>query len=237
MEKPIARIEEERVLSLPVSRGRVDAVLSLPGEASSTVIFANGGNSHLSGVQNCRIARILKKRGISTLRVNLLTPEEEAIDRKAHHVRFNIGLLSRRLQEVTDWAVRHIPGRNTGYFGSGTGAAAALAAASRRSDISALVCGNGRPDLADTALRRLRTPVLFIVGDGDFPLIDIHRDILRDASPLNRLVFIRGARRYFKKAAEIREAARITGEWFSWYLEEMHTAALSADELALAIGT
>lgn len=235
MERSITRMARERGLSLPVAKGRLEALLSVPGDPASTVIVAGAGD--IPGAQNRRIARILNGRGMATLMVDLLTREEEAMDRKAHHVRFNIALLSRRLQEVTDWAAFNLPGKKTGYFASGTGAAAALTAVSRRSDISAIVCGNGRPDLAGTALRKLRIPALFLIGSADYYLIDVHRETLRNASPLNRMAFVRGARRSFIKEAELREAGRITGEWFSWYLEKMHTVALAADELALALGT
>ena len=63
--------------------------------------------------------------------VDLLTAEEEEADEVTREMRFDIGLLARRVAQVVAWAGRQ---KQTaplliGLFGAGTGAAAALVAA------------------------------------------------------------------------------------------------------------
>jgi dienelactone hydrolase len=90
--------------------------------------------------------------------VDLLTSDEEAIDLRTAHLRFDIGLLADRLVGATDWLVQNPDTRNlrVGYFGASTGAGAALVAAAERPDaVGAVVSRGGRPDLAKPALPRV----------------------------------------------------------------------------------
>jgi hypothetical protein len=64
----------------------------------------------------------------------LLTSEEQQIDEKAREYRFKIKLLANRLAADTEWLLHKNPSKthnisSIGYFGSSTGAAAALIAA------------------------------------------------------------------------------------------------------------
>ena len=64
-----------------------------------------------------------------------------------------------------------------GYFGSSTGAAAALMAAARLGDeIGAVVSRGGRPDLAGDALPLVKAPTLLIVGGHDETVIELNQD-------------------------------------------------------------
>jgi putative phosphoribosyl transferase len=57
----------------------------------------------------------------------LLTADEEAIDARTGHLRFDIELLAQRLVGATDWLTQRPDTRQLaiGYFGASTGAAAA----------------------------------------------------------------------------------------------------------------
>src|SRR5258705_9020471 len=110
--------------------------------------------------------RVLNEAKLATLLIDLLTLHEEVIETRTAHLRFDIDLLAERLVDATDWLTqfpdtKHLP---IGYFGASTGAAAALAAAAVRPDVvGAVVSRGGRPDLAGSALPRVRGPTLVIV--------------------------------------------------------------------------
>ena len=74
------------------------------------------------------VAEVLRARGLGTLLIDLLTLEEEAIDVKTRHIRFDIDLLSRRLVGAAKWlgSQRETASLPVGLFGASTGAAAAL---------------------------------------------------------------------------------------------------------------
>jgi hypothetical protein len=55
--------------------------------------------------------------------IDLLTQEEEMIDLRTAHLRFDIGLLAERLVAATDWLTQYPDTRHlrVGYFGASTG--------------------------------------------------------------------------------------------------------------------
>jgi putative phosphoribosyl transferase len=104
----------------------------------------------------------------------LLTSEEEAVDLRTRHLRFDIGLLADRLVAASDWLAADpaTHGLKLGYFGASTGGGAALVAAAERPDaVGAVVSRGGRPDLAGPALIQVKAPTLLIVGGADTAVI------------------------------------------------------------------
>src|SRR5712671_3625985 len=108
-------------------------------------------------------AGTLREAGVGTLLFDLLTVAEEEAEAYTRHLRFNIPFLAERLVGVTRWALEQMKPHelNIGYFGSSTGAAAALlAAAELRDVVAAVVSRGGRPDLAGDALQKVKAPTL-----------------------------------------------------------------------------
>jgi dienelactone hydrolase len=160
------------------------------------------------------------------LLVDLLSPEEEAVDLRTARLRFNIGLLAERLVGVTDWLVRQPDTRplRIGYFGASTGAAAALVAAAERPQIvRAIVSRGGRPDLAGPALARVEAPTLLIVGGDDTPVIELNRAALAQLRCEKRLVIVPGATHLFEEPGALEEVARLARQWSERHLAREET--------------
>src|SRR5688500_14915851 len=138
-----------------------------PEDARGLVLFAHGSGSSRRSPRNQYVARVLQKAGVATLLFDLLTAREEEEEYFTRHLRFDIGMLAGRLTEAAKWVggrdeVAHF---ELGFFGSSTGAAAALIAASRLGEqVKAVVSRGGRPDLAGDALPEVHAATLFIVG-------------------------------------------------------------------------
>jgi putative phosphoribosyl transferase len=150
------------------------AFLDVPPHARGVVIFAHGSGSGRYSPRNNYVAERLREAGIATLLLDLLTPEEERDRRNV----FDIELLATRLIAATRWIEEHdkTHGLPVGYFGSSTGAGAALlAAAQLGATISAVVSRGGRPDLALDALADVRAPTLLIVGGADDQVLALNR--------------------------------------------------------------
>src|SRR5262245_47288469 len=148
-------------------------------ESKAIVLFAHGSGSSRHSPRNQFVARTLRAAGVGTLLFDLLTEEEERAEARTRHLRFNIPLLAQRLLEVTRWVLEEGATRelNAGYFGSSTGAAAALvAAAELGNQVGAVVSRGGRPDLAGDALERVTAPSLLIVGGEDRPVIPLNEE-------------------------------------------------------------
>lgn len=110
-----------------------------------------------------------------------MTHEEEKIDLVTSEIRFDIDHLTKRLVETTDWVLSQekLKSLKIGYFGSSTGASAALKAAAQKSqEVQAVVSRGGRPDLANEALEKVEAPTLLIVGGDDTEVIELNKTAL-----------------------------------------------------------
>jgi hypothetical protein len=84
---------EERLVRVPAGRVTLEGNLSLPEGARGVVLFAHGSGSSRHSSRNRYVARLLNEAKLATLLVDLLTAEEEAVDLRTAHLRFDIGLL------------------------------------------------------------------------------------------------------------------------------------------------
>ena len=208
---------------LPAARGedvepaagevRLAGYLTVPEDAPGIVVFAHCSGSSRHSPRNRYVARVLNEAGLGRLLFDLLTPEEE-LDRANV---FDIGLLARRLTEVTRWlrthprAVRAV----VGYFGASTGAAAALwAAAEPGAGIAAVVSRGGRPDLARPRLGAVTAATLLIVGGSDEVVLDLNRRAQAGLRCENHLAVVPGATHLFEEPGALDAAAALARDWF-----------------------
>jgi pimeloyl-ACP methyl ester carboxylesterase len=217
----------EREVRVPVGGAVLEGTLALPPDAFGVVLFAHGSGSSRHSPRNRFVASVLRDAGLATLLVDLLTPEEGAIDARTAQHRFDIGLLARRLVGATDWLGLLLPEMSVGYFGASTGAGAALVAAARRPEaVGAIVSRGGRPDLAGPDLARVHAPTLLIVGGADAPVIHLNESALRDLAPaVKQLVIVPGATHLFEEPGTLAEVAQLAADWFARHLRPVSATA------------
>jgi len=204
-------------VQIPAGRAVLSGNLTIPENAVALVLFAHGSGSSRHSPRNQFVARTLNDGGLATLLFDLLTLEEEAIDTYTREHRFNIGLLAERLVHATKWAKRQEQTRDLqlGYFGSSTGAAAALIAAAEISDdVGAVVSRGGRPDLAGDALPKVQAPTLLIVGGNDDIVIELN-EMARDQMRCEvKLEIVPGATHLFEEPGALEKVAELASDWF-----------------------
>lgn len=208
-------------VSLPIAGGPLTGDLMVPAGATGIVLFAHGSGSGRRSPRNRQVARSLQEAGLATLLFDLLTADEEVVDRQTASLRFNIELLADRLVAVTDLVLGGLAGRplRLGYFGASTGAAAALIAAARRAgQVHAIVSRGGRPDLAGSALADVRVPTLLMVGGEDGDVITLNYTALMQLRCVKELVLIPGATHLFEEPGALEEVARLAEQWFVRHL-------------------
>lgn len=204
--------------------------LVVPSNAQGLVIFAHGSGSGRYSTRNRYVAQALQKAGLATLLLDLLTPEEEEIDRVMAHLRFDIQLLAERLIGATQWAQENPQTCQLaiGYFGASTGAGAALlAAALLQNRVRAIVSRGGRPDLASTALPQVKASTLLIVGGEDYPIIHLNQEAVSKITAKKELIIIPGATHLFEEPGTLEEVARLAAEWFKMHLAPSVTQSKS----------
>jgi len=197
--------------------------LGIPAGAQAVVLFAHGSGSSHKSVRNVRVAEGLRRRGLGTLLFDLLTPAE-AEDRRNV---FDIPLLAERLQLATHWLdeAREAASLRVGYFGASTGAAAALVAAAReKREISAVVSRGGRPDLAGPALGEVRAPTLLIVGSFDAQVLELNRAALAALRCEKALEIVPGAGHLFEEPGTLERVTELAAGWFAEHLGVRETA-------------
>jgi putative phosphoribosyl transferase len=209
-------------VKIPVQGAELPGSLELPEGAKGLVVFVHGSGSSRHSPRNMAVASLLREGGLGTLLFDLLTLDEESLDRSSGQLRFNIGLLTGRLVEVTDWLCRDERTRQLciGYFGASTGAAAALmAAAERPGEVGAVVSRGGRPDLAGEALPAVEAPTLLIVGGADVQVLELNRVAIRQMEAPTELEVVPGATHLFEEPGALEHVARLALDWFQRYLE------------------
>lgn len=209
--------------SVRISAGEVELTgdLTIPSRAAGMVLFAHGSGSSRFSPRNRQVAEALQAAGLATLLLDLLTAEEEQVDRLTGQLRFDIELLGQRLVGATDWLRSNPPtgALNIGYFGASTGGGAALVAAAQRPEVvRAVVSRGGRPDLAGPALARVRAPTLLIVGGQDIPVIGLNREAMARLTSMAKLEIIPGATHLFEEPGALERVSRLACEWFERYL-------------------
>jgi len=207
----------ELSVTVPVGDVSLEGDLTTPDGATQVVLFAHGSGSSRHSSRNRYVAEVLQESGLATLLIDLLTAEEEQIDNRTAHLRFDIGLLAKRLVAATDWLNRNPDTASMGvsYFGASTGGGAALVAAAERSQaVRAVVSRGGRPDLAGAALQLVQAPTLLIVGGNDTPVIELNRQAREQLRADKQLVIVPGATHLFEEPGALEEVARLARDWF-----------------------
>ncbi|MFN8489327.1 MAG: dienelactone hydrolase family protein [Caldilineaceae bacterium] len=222
------KYQDSRLVQITTGPVVLEGNLEFPESPQGIVMFAHGSGSSRHSMRNQFVARTLREAGFGTLLFDLLTAEEEQIDRYTRQIRFDIDLLARRMVAATDWLVRQPEARRLpiGYFGGSTGAAAALLAAAARPDqVQTVVSRGGRPDLAQRELARVAAPTLLIVGGEDKPVLDLNQMALAQLRGVKKLAMIPGATHLFEEPGTLEEVARLAAQWFQRYLCQPQPAA------------
>jgi len=208
---------EHLAVLVPVGPLHLDGTLSVPTAARGAVLFAHGSGSSRHSPRNRYVADLLNESGLATLLIDLLTEDEQQVDLQTAHLRFDIPLLAKRLEGITEWLVTHpeVQGLKIGHFGASTGAAAALVAAAELPQlVSAVVSRGGRPDLAGPSLAAVEAPTLLIVGGADHTVIDLNRSAMAHMHCEKELKIIPGATHLFEEPGALKKVADLARDWF-----------------------
>ena len=216
------------------SKTQVKGNLVIPEAPIGFVVFAHGSGSDKSSLRNQLISRILNDNNIGTLLFDLLSEEEQESDVRAMNLmckipgltlnKFNIDLLAKRLIGASEW-INNYSGLGKfkiGYFGSSTGAAAALMAATNY-NVEAIVSRGGRTDLIDKrVLEQIVSPCLFIAGSDDNNVVRINKTTMSQLSNMTekKMEVINGASHLFEEDGKIEQVANLAGAWFKTNFKE-----------------
>jgi putative phosphoribosyl transferase len=229
---------QERRVMVWAGAVQLEGVLSIPAGAHALVVIASvrmGNSEQILGDLN-DLADASRRAGLATLLVNLLTPEDEALDKTTGFFRENVYVLHRRIIGITNWLIANDETQSMaiGYFGVGVSAAAALAAAAKRPDaIHAIVAVAPRIDLVSSYLPRVVTPTLLITAERDTQALDMSRKALSELTSDTTLEIVTEARKrglahtletvpgvanVFENELTLQKVEQLATRWFARYL-------------------
>ena len=218
----------ETDVRIPTEGVMLEGTLAAVENARGVVLFAHGSGSSRFSPRNRFVAGVLHDHGFATLLLDLLTRDEERVDAYTAHLRFDVFMLARRLVAAVDWLTQApgTAGLPIGCFGASTGAASALITAAERSaEVTSVVSRGGRPDLAGSALARVRAPTLLLVGGADVEVIELNRRAMAQMRAEVRLEIVPGATHLFEEPGTLEIVAAPAAEWFTRYSSRARPAA------------
>lgn len=213
--------DEEHSITIPCGDAELEGLLYLPKGAQGLVIFVHGSGSSRFSVRNQYVAKMLNEANLATLLFDLLTHDEDLIDKRTRTYRFDIGFLASRLLDTTKWCLkqRSLSRLIPGYFGASTGGAAALvAAAIEPGMIRAVVSRGGRPDLAGASLAYVQAPTLLLVGEYDETVIHMNEEAMSKLTCIKKMEIIPGATHLFVEPGTLINVAELATTWFLDFL-------------------
>ena len=210
-----------RTVRIATGSVALDGELIVPPNPQGLVIFAEGEGLIRDQPHREFVAALLRKAGFGTLLFDLLTAEEESNHLDGAHLRFNIGLLTQRLVCAAHWVAEEDEARQLrlGFFGTGTGGAAALvAAADLGRAIGGVVLSAARPDLAGNALLRLKSPTLLVVAQRDQDFLEFNEEAFDMLACSKEFVTVPDATHGFEEPGALEQVAQLATDWFLEHL-------------------
>ncbi|MFC4346847.1 dienelactone hydrolase family protein [Kordiimonas lipolytica] len=212
-------------IDIPLATVALEGRLTIPGEARQIAIFAHGSGSSRFSPRNWYVAEIFHQQHIATLLTDLLTEKEGREDQMTFKLRFDITLLADRLVQIGHWVktndrTKHL---ERAFFGSSTGAAAALIAAAESPDnVTSIVSRGGRPDLAGEYLPHVKAPTLLIVGGDDRQVLDLNEQALARLNDRSDIHVVPGAGHLFEEHGALDKVAHLAADWIKHHSGTRH---------------
>ena len=92
-----------------------------------------------------------------------------------------------------------------------------------------MVSRGGRPDLARSALAQVQAPTLLIVGELDYPVIEMNREAFAELRAEKHMEIVADATHLFEEPGTLERVAGLARDWF-----RLHLGGHSASELTPA---
>ncbi len=212
-----------RLIEVPAGAVILVANLHIPENAHGMVLLAHGSRNTSDGHYNKNFAPLFHKSGLATLSVDLISEEEDTLDKETGFFRGNASILSQRILGVASWLTENAETQDysIGYFGVGiVGTAALIAAAERPDIIHAVVSCGGRLDVAQSYLSGVQAPTLLITGEQDTQGVAANQKALSQlTTPLagdKKVEIIAGTAQLLPY--KLADVARLANEWFVRHL-------------------
>jgi len=208
----------KETLKLNLGKVTLEGDFTLPSNPRGLIVFAHGIGSGRFSPRYHFVSQYLNKQGYVTFLLDLYARRDPELNPEE----FNLEILANRLRDVTV-KLKSLPNLSKlpfGFYGSNTGAAVALLAASYlKKQVHAVVSKRGRTDLTNDVLNLIQTPTLLLVGENDSSIKNLNRASLNLIDAPKALKIIPNASHLFDEVGALESVALETEAWFGVHLK------------------
>lgn len=196
-------------ITVPIEGGYIDSTLHKPPEAKIIVLISHAPGSGRFNLRNRKLARQLARAGFATLLYDW--PSVKEIHEEVDHLK-----MAQNLTSLIRWIKSHRTFQELSpvLYGSGTGAAFSIIAASEMEDsFKAIVSCNGRLELADDYLHKVKSPTFIAVGEKDHRLFELNKKAYKKLECPKQFVVVPGITPFFEEPKKMERVGRLSIEW------------------------
>jgi dienelactone hydrolase len=215
------------LVGVPAYNTRLLGDLSVPDVPRGLALVAHTSGTDRWDPRERRLVTALRSHNLASLRLDLLTRDEAALNAMTRRPQVDVELLAKRVIAAMDWVAKQaqfaaVP---VGYVGTGLGASAALvAAASQPEAAHAVVLIDARTDLITGSLDAIHAPTLLIAGRDNTDIVAMSERVLTRLQCLKHLELLDGVSSVLEQQHSLDEAARLTSEWFDRFFRPVRPA-------------
>lgn len=199
-------------ISIPIEGGMINSTLHKPREANTIVLISYPPGIGRFNQRNRTLIEQLDQAGLATLLCDW-SQIKMVLEKQGD---FNHLKMAQNLASIVRWlkSQRAFKDFSTALYGSGTGAAFSVIAASEMEDsVKAVVSRNGRLELAEDYLAKVKSPTFIAVGEKDYRLFELNKYAYKKLECPKQFVMMPGITPFFEVPKKMERIGRLSIDW------------------------
>lgn len=203
-------------VKVPIDDLQVQSTIYTPQDSKVIVLVSHEPGCGRFNVRNKQFGEQLYHAGLATFLLdwNTISEIEEKNGGFSHIMR------AKNLTRIIQWLKEHQTFKHFSavLYGTSIGAASALIAASELGDsIQAVISRNGRLELAEPYLEKVKTPTLIAVGKKDQRLLESNKKAFAKLECPKKLIVLSGICPFFEKPIKVKKLGKMAIDWINKY--------------------
>lgn len=201
-------------LKVPIENAHLQSTMYTPLGSKIIVLVAHEPGSGRFNLRNRQLGEQLYSAGFTTLLLDW--NEIKEIEEKSGD--FDPIKMAKNLVGIIYWLKNHHTFKHLSavVYGSGSGAASALIAASELEDsVQTVISRNGRMELAEPYLEKVKSPTFIAVGKNDYRLLESNKKAFEKLLCPKKFVVLPGICPFFEKAEKVEQLGKMVINWIN----------------------
>ncbi len=201
-------------IHIPIEDDQIKSTVFSPKDSTVLVLVTHEPGSGRFNHRNKQFVNQLYSAGLATL----LLDWDKIKQLEEQSGGFNPLKMAKKIALITSWLKKQpfFQYLSTVLYGSSIGAASALIAASELEDsVQAVISRNGRLELAEQYLEKVKTPTLVAVGKKDHSLLESNKKAFDKLSCPKKLVILSGICPFFEEPNKVEQLGKMVIDWIN----------------------